>query len=204
MKSWFRIATDLVVWLVVALVCASAAADPRQALSERLAGMDVFVADFAIDNQEAYEHYVSGLDHLLYFRYDEARGEFEAALALAPDFGIARYRLAYIQAADSEVDTAVANMELAQTADIGRAVAVLQCSEGGFCNLSEQGRRPDVEGADSGTGRVRRQIPPTSEGGGEGGGDGHPANPNGHAIQETSYGRVGTEESQVPVQSGVG
>ena len=75
--------------------------------------VDVFVADFAIDNQEAYEHYVSGLDHLLYFRYNEAKGEFEAALALAPDFGIARYRLAYIQAADSEVDTAVANMELA-------------------------------------------------------------------------------------------
>ncbi|HEY5679211.1 MAG TPA: outer membrane lipoprotein chaperone LolA [Pseudomonadales bacterium] len=47
MKSWFRIATDPVVWLVAALSCASAAADPRQALSERLAAMDVFVAEFS-------------------------------------------------------------------------------------------------------------------------------------------------------------
>ncbi|MCP4046640.1 MAG: tetratricopeptide repeat protein [Gammaproteobacteria bacterium] len=75
--------------------------------------VDVFAADFAIDNQEAYEHYVSGLGHFLNYRYEEARQEFEAALAVAPDFGVARYRLAYIQAVFSETATALENMRIA-------------------------------------------------------------------------------------------
>lgn len=75
--------------------------------------VDVFAADFAIDNLVAYEHYVSGLGHFLEFRYEDAREEFLAALETAPDFGVARYRLAYIQAVSSETTAALENMNVA-------------------------------------------------------------------------------------------
>ncbi|NIP15599.1 MAG: outer membrane lipoprotein chaperone LolA [Pseudomonadales bacterium] len=47
MKFWSRIATETVVCLALSLAAAIAAADPRESLSGRLAGMDVFVANFS-------------------------------------------------------------------------------------------------------------------------------------------------------------
>ena len=69
--------------------------------------VDVFVADFAIDNQEAYEQYVDGLVHFTDFEFAEARQAFLRALEIAPDFGVARYRLAYIEAVEGDLQSAL-------------------------------------------------------------------------------------------------
>ena len=60
--------------------------------------VDVFVADFAIDNLEAYEYYLTGLQYFLNYDYERSLAEFQSALASAPDFGAALYRVAYIEA----------------------------------------------------------------------------------------------------------
>ncbi len=53
-------------------------------------------ADFAVDNIAAYEAFNAGLEYFNAFEYDDAIRSLEAALELAPDFHIARYRLAHI------------------------------------------------------------------------------------------------------------
>jgi len=75
--------------------------------------VDMFVADFAIDNLEAYEFYIRGLVKFVDWEIEQAKVEFEAALELAPDFGVARLRLAHLQAIDSETVQARQNMSLA-------------------------------------------------------------------------------------------
>ncbi len=69
--------------------------------------VDVFVADFAIDNQAAYEQYVDGLVHFTDFEFSEARQAFLRALEISPDFGVARYRLAYIEAVEGDLKLAL-------------------------------------------------------------------------------------------------
>lgn len=68
--------------------------------------VDSFAADFAINNFAAYRAYVSGLQFFLNFDYDEAKQSMKAALELAPDFHIARYRLAMLHWVMSERDQA--------------------------------------------------------------------------------------------------
>lgn len=75
--------------------------------------VDIFAADFATNNLPAYESYIAGLGFFLNFQYRKALRSFEAALELAPDFAVARYRLAYLQAVLGQTEAAVRNMELA-------------------------------------------------------------------------------------------
>jgi tetratricopeptide (TPR) repeat protein len=68
--------------------------------------VDWFAADFAVDNMSAYEAYLAGLEYFLNFDYSEAERAFRAALALAPDYHIARYRLAQVLAATGRTESA--------------------------------------------------------------------------------------------------
>lgn len=56
----------------------------------------LYAADFAVANLAAYEAYVAGLKYLYNFDYQAAEDSYEAALALAPNFHIARFRLAHL------------------------------------------------------------------------------------------------------------
>jgi tetratricopeptide (TPR) repeat protein len=58
--------------------------------------VDSFAADFVTGNPVAYSAYVSGLQYFLRFDYEQAEHAMETALRLAPDFHMARYRLAFI------------------------------------------------------------------------------------------------------------
>jgi len=55
-----------------------------------------FAADFAVQNMDAYEAYIAGLAYFIDFDYQLAEESIRAALALAPDYYMARYRLAMI------------------------------------------------------------------------------------------------------------
>ncbi len=75
--------------------------------------VDVYTADFAVGNPEAYRSYVEGLRAFADWRYEDAEREFRQALALAPDFSMARYRLAWVLAATSRRDEAADAMRRA-------------------------------------------------------------------------------------------
>ena len=55
-----------------------------------------FAADFATRNMDAYEAYIAGLSFFIDFEYQEAEQAFRAALSLAPDYHMARFRLAEV------------------------------------------------------------------------------------------------------------
>ncbi len=63
-------------------------------------------ADFYTENITAYEAYVKGLEQFNNFDYREAEESMRTALALAPDFHIARYRLAEILDSTSRIGLA--------------------------------------------------------------------------------------------------
>jgi tetratricopeptide (TPR) repeat protein len=81
--------------------------------------IDVFSADFATDNPEAYRAYLSGLRAFADWRYDDAERGFSEALALAPDFTMARYRLAWVYGATGRRDEALGEIKRA-VAEIDR------------------------------------------------------------------------------------
>ncbi|PYQ63947.1 MAG: hypothetical protein DMF53_08760 [Acidobacteria bacterium] len=70
-------------------------------------------ADFLAHNPEAYGDYVQGLSAFLKFDYAKAEPSFRAALDKAPDFTMARYRLALIQRGTSRTDEALTNIRKA-------------------------------------------------------------------------------------------
>jgi tetratricopeptide (TPR) repeat protein len=72
--------------------------------------VDSFAADVAVDNIGAYQAYVSGLEFFQEFEYQKAEQSFRVALELAPDFAIASYRLAHLQAATGRRELASATM----------------------------------------------------------------------------------------------
>ena len=81
----------------------------------------LYSADFAVANLAAYEAYVAGLKYLFNFDYQPAEDSFAAALELAPDFHIARFRLASLydatgraQLARDELDKIPADAELTE------------------------------------------------------------------------------------------
>jgi len=87
------------------------AAQVKQGLNvPRTEQIDIFAADFATQNLSAYEAYIAGLRFFLNYQYEEAEQAFNAALQLAPDFAIARYRLAYIQATTGRTEMAEENI----------------------------------------------------------------------------------------------
>ncbi len=81
--------------------------------------IDVFSADFATDNPEAYRAYLTGLRAFADWRYDEAERGFSEALGLAPDFTMARYRLAWVYGATGRRDEALSEIKRA-AAEIDR------------------------------------------------------------------------------------
>jgi serine/threonine protein kinase/predicted Zn-dependent protease len=72
--------------------------------------VDSFAADVAVDNIGAYQAYVSGLEFFQKFEYEKAEQAFRLALDLSPDFAIASYRLAHLQAATGRRELASATM----------------------------------------------------------------------------------------------
>ena len=68
--------------------------------------VDVFAADFAARNPNAYVDYNAGLQALFDFGYAEAEKAFLKALQKAPDFSMARYRLATVLAAMGRMEEA--------------------------------------------------------------------------------------------------
>ncbi len=72
--------------------------------------VDSFAADVAVDNIGAYQAYVSGLEFFQEFEYQKAEQAFRVALDLAPEFAIASYRLAHLQAATGRRELASATM----------------------------------------------------------------------------------------------
>jgi serine/threonine-protein kinase len=76
-------------------------------------GVDTFAADFATHNNEAYEAYVRGLAAISGYHYREAEKQFRSALERAPDFAMARFRLANVLASTSRVDEALAEVRTA-------------------------------------------------------------------------------------------
>ncbi len=75
--------------------------------------VDFFAADFAAKNPEAYDAFVAGLRAFARFHYPEAEGAFRQALAGAPGFTMARYRLAQVLSALSRTDEALAEIRRA-------------------------------------------------------------------------------------------
>ena len=73
--------------------------------------VDTFAADFAVENVAAYEAYVAGLGFFVDFKLDQAIAALNSALHLAPDFHIARLRLAQIEAATGLVDQALQTID---------------------------------------------------------------------------------------------
>ncbi|MGB5346728.1 MAG: tetratricopeptide repeat protein [Woeseia sp.] len=70
----------------------------------------LFEADFAIDNVQAYESYIAGLAYLIDFEYQAAESAFSTALGIAPDYYIARYRLAQVYEATGRSNIALATL----------------------------------------------------------------------------------------------
>jgi tetratricopeptide (TPR) repeat protein len=70
-------------------------------------GVDAYSADYASRNPAAYEAYVAGLQAFVDYRYPEAEKSFLQALKAAPDFTMARYRLAHVLAATGNQEEAM-------------------------------------------------------------------------------------------------
>lgn len=76
--------------------------------------VDVFAADFASKNMAAYEAFIAGMQNFLNFDYASAKGAFEVAVKKAPEFAMARYRLAHTLAALGDTDGATIQIEQAK------------------------------------------------------------------------------------------
>ncbi|MFZ2508294.1 MAG: tetratricopeptide repeat protein [Steroidobacteraceae bacterium] len=70
-----------------------------------------FSADFAVNNMAAYEAYLGGIGYFLRFDYHSAERAFRSALELAPDFHMARYRLAHVEVAGGDTEAGLATLE---------------------------------------------------------------------------------------------
>jgi len=103
-------------------VAAAARRGLRIPLTEQV---DTFNADFATENSEAYEIYVQGLNAVSFYKYEDAVRLFKAALEKAPDFTMARFRLANAYASMGETEEATKQINVA---------------------LAEASRLPDREG----------------------------------------------------------
>ncbi len=97
------------------LACADAvAAEARRGLGlPPEDSVDVFSADFVVDNPEAYRSYLEGLRAFVDWRYDEAERGFSEALGLMPDFTMARYRLAWVYIATGRREEALSEIRRA-------------------------------------------------------------------------------------------
>ncbi|HCK84587.1 MAG TPA: hypothetical protein DHW63_08745 [Hyphomonadaceae bacterium] len=76
--------------------------------TESVAG---FSADFAVNNMTAYEAYLNGIGFFLKFDYRSAERAFRKALELAPNFHMARYRLAHVEVASGDTEAGLATLD---------------------------------------------------------------------------------------------
>jgi tetratricopeptide (TPR) repeat protein len=94
------------------------ALETRQALRVPIEEqVDFYQADFAVGHPDAYNRYVTGLQYLVKYRYEEAEEAFLTALELAPGFGMAHYRLGQILLTSGREPEGHARLEQA-TADL--------------------------------------------------------------------------------------
>jgi len=70
-----------------------------------------FSADFAVNNMAAYEAYLNGIGFFLKFDYRSAERAFHTALKLAPDFHMARYRLAHVEVASGDTEAGLETLD---------------------------------------------------------------------------------------------
>lgn len=101
--------------------------------------VDVFAADFATENLSAYEAFIAGMEYFVDYKFRDAEHSFRAALELAPDFSMARYRLAHIQAATGRTEEALASIREAAAADYlpERERVYIQAAEAWFARHYE-------------------------------------------------------------------
>jgi len=66
----------------------------------------LFEADFAVEHVDAYEAYIAGLAYFVDFEYQAAERALEAALEIAPDYHVARFRLAQVYEATGRAELA--------------------------------------------------------------------------------------------------
>ncbi len=71
----------------------------------------LYEADFAIENIEAYEAYIAGLAYFIDFEFEAAERAYEAALTIAPNYHIARFRLAQVYEATGRAELAIATLD---------------------------------------------------------------------------------------------
>ena len=96
------------------------AAGVRRALGLPLSEtVDVFAADFASDNPDAYAAYLEGLRGYSAYDYEAAQNAFEKALSLSPQFTMARYRLASVVATMGQIELGRELMEHASRESSG-------------------------------------------------------------------------------------
>ncbi len=69
-----------------------------------------------VDNPDAYRAYLVGLEAWSSWHYDDAERAFIEAIALAPDFTMARYRLAWVYVATGRRDEALTEIRRAADA----------------------------------------------------------------------------------------
>lgn len=72
--------------------------------------VDVYSADFASENPSAYQAFVAALDYWINFDYQDAERMLQGALELQPDFAMARYYLAWVQAVQDRLTDARTNL----------------------------------------------------------------------------------------------
>ncbi len=70
----------------------------------------LFEADFAIAHVDAYEAYIAGLAYFVDFDYEAAEQALRAALDIAPDYHVARFRLAQVYEATGRSELAHATL----------------------------------------------------------------------------------------------
>jgi tetratricopeptide (TPR) repeat protein/predicted Ser/Thr protein kinase len=76
-------------------------------------GVDAYSADYASRNPAAYEAYITGLQAFVDYKYPEAEKAFTQALKAAPDYTMARYRLAHVLAATGKQEEAMQDIRQA-------------------------------------------------------------------------------------------
>jgi Flp pilus assembly protein TadD/TolB-like protein len=76
--------------------------------------VDLFATNFATRNSSAYESFLAGMENFLRFKYEDARNAFEIALQKAPDFAMARYRLAHTLAMLGDTQGALREIRIAK------------------------------------------------------------------------------------------
>jgi tetratricopeptide (TPR) repeat protein/TolB-like protein/predicted Ser/Thr protein kinase len=103
--------------------------------------VDVFSADFPSGNPAAYEHYLKGLRFWSQYRYDQAETAYREALRQAPDYAMARYRLAQLLAESGKVDEGLGEIRkaLAQALNLtDRERLYLRASEAYLSNRNDE------------------------------------------------------------------